>query len=330
MQSEYFVVGPYFELSHTFPTMPTPDTAFPCQFVATRSGTLVGHLHATRENGHCLLRIEAVEPLSAAEQAELYKLFARVCIRLGQHELRLAVLSPSEPQLAELLAADGFAPGPSELWLRPAAPFVLAATAKGDSMDDVYNDPFYIPWNFVPREWDMLERVVAAGTQIDASEGARPARLLDLGCGFGKNAVRLETLGFETYGLDIAASAIERCRQLVRFPARFVASSATQLPWNDQAFDRVLDIGCIHCLPPPCVAPALKELARVLKADGLLFSRIFKPRPQAWLEAQPFKTAQFGYTEAEARALFSPYFTLVDLRADADKMYLQCRPAVDL
>lgn len=330
MQIEYFVVGPRFELAHTFPAMPTPDTAFPCRFAATRSGTLIGDLHATREQRHCLLRIEAVQSLSADEQAELYKLFARVCVRLGQHELPLALPAPADPQLAALLAAEGFASDTPDLWMRPPTPFVLPATAKGDTMDDVYSDPFYIPWNFVPREWDMLERVVAAGTQIQSAQGTRPARLLDLGCGFGKNAVRLETLGFETYGLDIAASAIERCRQLVRFPERFVAGSATALPWDDQTFDRVLDIGCIHCLPRDLVGTALKELARVLKPEGLLFSRIFKPRPVAWLEAQPFKTTRFGYTEDEAGALLSPSFKLVDLQSDADKMYVQCRPAVDL
>ncbi len=326
---EYFVVGTNFELAQNRLTTSDLENPFPCCFVITRDGVFYGYMRAHLVNTHCEMRLQAEKPLSDHEQGELYGLFARICVRLANYKTSL-VVQPSisvSTQLERMLSDDGFEFGSDGLWKRPPRPFVLPSNVKGTTMRDVYNDPLYIPWNFVPREWDVLARVVKAGLNIQFEGNNRPVRILDLGCGFGKNAIRLEALGFETFGLDIAPQAIERCRRLVKHPDRFVVGLATSLPWPDLMFDRVIDIGCIHCLPLESVVEAVKEIARVLAPRGILYSRIFKPRPESWLQAQPFKTTNFGYLEEEVLSFFAPYLEIIEVESGEDMIYVTCQKA---
>ena len=266
-----------------------------------RRGEKSGRLAASL-GPDAVVRVELHDPphpASRGEIAELLRLSARVCADFWSYrfplELRLAAFV--DPAVADELAGDGFTTTDGAIWRRPAALFTRRG-AKAHTMEEVYRDLFSVPWNFVPREWDVLQPM------IDDAEGASLS-ILDLGCGVGKNVEPLETRGFAVYGVDPSHTAVRRCRAIVAHPERFVVGTAARLPWSDGCFDRVLDVGALHCMDAPERRLAVMEISRVLATGGMLYSRFFTPRPATWLELQPMTLDRFGLTTDEVRALLN-------------------------
>ncbi|TXS50791.1 class I SAM-dependent methyltransferase [Streptomyces sp. t39] len=97
-------------------------------------------------------------------------------------------------------------------------------------------------------------------------------RALDLGCGPGRNAIRLAEAGFTVDAVDLSPTAIawagERARQAgadVRFLRADVFEAGLDGP-----YDLVLDSGCFHHLPPHRRISYLSLLDRVLAPGGHL------------------------------------------------------------
>lgn len=318
MKNDYFVVGPRFELSATL-NVGDKERIFPCTFDITRDREQIGHITARLDNNRIWMSLEISTSFETEELAEVYRLFSRICIRLGRHQFKLVIqVTKDQSELKNLLLQDDFIPVAEGLLERSSDPFVLPSGSKGDSMEDVYQDLLYTPWNFVPREWDVLEML---GGQTSSPSGT----LLDLGCGVGKNAILLEDQGYKVFGIDISPTAIQRCQRFVSHPERFVVGSVTQLPYPDETFDVVLDVGCLHCLPKEEMSETVAEIQRVLKENGRLYSRIFKPRPQGWLEDQPFKVNNFGFETSEVFSLLHSLFDIEICRPEANMTYVCCR-----
>ncbi len=88
-------------------------------------------------------------------------------------------------------------------------------------------------------------------------------RILDLGCGKGRFAGHLKSLGAEVYGLDLSEAMLAEAAGLDR-----VRASARRLPFLDGAFDAVVAVEVFEHLP--AIHEVLGEVGRVLKAGGLL------------------------------------------------------------
>jgi len=178
--------------------------------------------------------------------------------------------------------------------LRPAAQSAIF---------EVYRYPRDVPWLYDPLDYEVM---------IPILQARRVRRILDLGCGSGRNAVPLENAGYEVHGIDSAPESIDICRQFVRAPERFRVASAAALPHPGEHFDAVLDVGCLHMLPDRVSrATVLSEVRRVLKPGGFLCGRALTPRSPDWLAAQPFRSEGTGFSPQditeEARAFFEPH-----------------------
>jgi len=103
------------------------------------------------------------------------------------------------------------------------------------------------------------------------AEGANgsPGRVLDVACGTGKQAMRLQQRGWESWGLEASMHMIGMSRLL--YPGakvRFVRGIAERLPFRDGSFDRVLCQGSLDHFVDPYAF--MRESARILKPDGRL------------------------------------------------------------
>ncbi len=103
-----------------------------------------------------------------------------------------------------------------------------------------------------------------------------PGRALDLGCGPGRNALHLASLGFEVDAVDLSPTALawagERAREAgadIRFHRgdAFALAAAGEL---GGPYDLVYDSGCFHHLPPHRRVSYLALLERVLAPGGHL------------------------------------------------------------
>jgi SAM-dependent methyltransferase len=102
-------------------------------------------------------------------------------------------------------------------------------------------------------------------------------RVLDLGCGTGANTWFLCREGFDVFAFDGSFTAVRKAKDLCLasngFPALFQADAGI-IPVIDSCFDTVVDIGAITSNSTAGIKCILKEIYRVLKPGGRLFSTV--------------------------------------------------------
>jgi ubiquinone/menaquinone biosynthesis C-methylase UbiE len=98
-----------------------------------------------------------------------------------------------------------------------------------------------------------------------------PGRALDLGCGTGTNAVFLAKNGWQVTGVDFVERAIRTAKRKASqagVKVKFICGDVTQLDITPGGFDLILDIGCLHSLPPDKKKMYMKNVARLLSQQG--------------------------------------------------------------
>jgi len=106
-------------------------------------------------------------------------------------------------------------------------------------------------------------------------------RVLDAGCGYGRNLVHLLREGCEVYALDEDAGAVEHVRNLsasleTGLPAEnFQIGSIERMPFPDGLADVVICNSVLHfAQSAKHFRSMLAELWRVLRPGGMLFCRL--------------------------------------------------------
>lgn len=125
---------------------------------------------------------------------------------------------------------------------------------------------------------DGLWRATQALFQLageTAELGPGDAEVLDVGCGYGTGAAYLlqKFAPARLTGLNVSAVQLEYCRRLLQRPEfagrlRFEHGSATQLPFADAQFDKLVSVEAAFHFPPR--RAFLREAARTLRPGGLL------------------------------------------------------------
>ncbi len=92
-------------------------------------------------------------------------------------------------------------------------------------------------------------------------------KILDIGCGNGRDSIFLAKKGYEVVGIDITPKAIALAKKngLKTKNLKFIVADAEKLPFKDESFDSVYSIGVLHCTD---LNQSLKEVVRVLKNSG--------------------------------------------------------------
>jgi len=141
--------------------------------------------------------------------------------------------------------------------------------------------------------------------ELVEGQGLPPGRALDLGCGTGTNCIYLARHGWEVVGVDFSVLAICRARRKARqtgVDCRFYRGDVTDLSFLADPFDLVLDIGCLHSLPPEGWERYAAGVARLVRPGGLYLLYAFTPRPD--------HSTTREVAPEEVRSLFAPVFAV--------------------
>lgn len=105
--------------------------------------------------------------------------------------------------------------------------------------------------------------------------------VLDVGCGGGRNLHYFLRNGFNVYGMDADAQAIEAVKQLsaqlapANPTANFTLAKVEDMPYDDAFFDLAICSAVLHFAQDHNHFDAmLREIWRVLKPGGYLFARL--------------------------------------------------------
>jgi bifunctional enzyme CysN/CysC len=116
-----------------------------------------------------------------------------------------------------------------------------------------------------PKNPSSFARLVAAHV-------SSPGRVLEVGCGNGRDASFLASLGFEVVAIDISEEAIEAC--LADFGAdglSFLAADVDHLPAEERLFDIVYSRFTLHAMTSLEEDRFVAESAARLRPGGQLF-----------------------------------------------------------
>ncbi|HXF61165.1 MAG TPA: methyltransferase domain-containing protein [Caldilineaceae bacterium] len=139
---------------------------------------------------------------------------------------------------------------------------------------------------------------------------------LDLGCGPGANVLYMARLGLHATGVEIAgAPLLSALQRLQHEPAEvkrriaFVCADVCALPWTSPAFNYILDVGCLHSLPPAVRARYAAGVISSLAPGGFYQLYAFDRRPE---EGDDALSGPVGMAPGEVAALFAGAMQMVE------------------
>ena len=105
-------------------------------------------------------------------------------------------------------------------------------------------------------------------TRLAAPSPWTGPRILDAGCGPGRDAALLRLAGAEAVGLDLARAMLRQAQQLDD-TGPLCQGNLRRLPFASGSFDAVWCFAALGHLPPAAIPHALAEFRRVLKGGWL-------------------------------------------------------------
>jgi ubiquinone/menaquinone biosynthesis C-methylase UbiE len=165
-------------------------------------------------------------------------------------------------------------------------------------------------WATAWRGEGMIEGHIDVAEQIIERMQIQPSdRVLDLGCGIGW-ATRLmaeRATDGAAVGVDISDEMIERARSHHQNPANvsFLNCPASDLPFKDNYFDKMLSIESLYYYPDPLAA--LRDVFRVLLGGGRAFFMVnlYVENQGSHHWVQKLKVPVHLLSEAQYRTIFT-------------------------
>jgi SAM-dependent methyltransferase len=188
--------------------------------------------------------------------------------------------------------------------------------SSGPAWGDLFKDrpgrcPFLVEW--------PDENLVAWFSEGLVSQG----RVLELGCGQGRNATYLAALGCSVDAVDSSAEAIKWAREradLAGVSVNFQSRSIFAAAFTEGSYDLVYDAGCLHHLAPHRRKDYVELVTRAVKPGGSFGLVCFRPEGgSGYTDQQVYERANLGgglgYSAEQLRALWDrPPFSVRMLR----------------
>lgn len=152
---------------------------------------------------------------------------------------------------------------------------------------------------------------------IDLLPPERPYRLLDVGCGEGKDAVFMARCGYDVTAFDVAQAGVEKARRLADragvFINAFVADVNDFRP--DGEYDAVFSSGVLHYIRPELRAEIFSSYKAHTAPGGVHAMNVFVHKP--FLAPPPEKEDSYDWKSGELFALYHDW----ELRHVEEKIF---------
>jgi len=136
--------------------------------------------------------------------------------------------------------------------------------------------------------------------ELVENRSIKSGKVLDLCCGTGTNASYLATKGFSVVGVDLSSPSLnsEESRKSGTTENAFNPHNL-EIPFNNEEFDFVYDLGCFDYAIFFYQIYAAKEIHRVLKKGGLFLLEVLSEKSTSDWDSM---------TQSKFESYFSDYF----------------------
>lgn len=104
----------------------------------------------------------------------------------------------------------------------------------------------------------------------------KAGKVLDVGCGFGHLGINIAKAGFETTGIDISKTAIDRATELAgqaNVNCRFLQADLLNY-YSPEHYDIITDRGCFTLFGKKNRLIAIERIAELLATNGFLILKL--------------------------------------------------------
>jgi len=127
-------------------------------------------------------------------------------------------------------------------------------------------------------------------------------RVLDLGCGVGRNCTYLAKENFDVIGVDISLTALRIAKRLSKKEKlknlAFLQATMDNLPLSDCMLDAVICVSVIHHAIRRDVTKTINEIHRILKKNGLFLANLASVKDPRYGTGQKVENNTFRILEA--------------------------------
>lgn len=148
--------------------------------------------------------------------------------------------------------------------------------------------------------------------QILKGRFTKEMKILDAGCGEGRNAVYFIQKGYQIFGIDPNEVAVQYCRYLSKslnpdfHSHRFQVGSLEEIPFHTEAFDAVICSAVLHFADSvDNFWQMIAEIDRVLKPGGIFWFRMTTGFGGILEESHPLEKGIFLLPDGSERFLLT-------------------------
>jgi len=165
------------------------------------------------------------------------------------------------------------------------------------------------------------DRIISTIFKEIRDEGLEKLRFMDIGCGGGREIVRIAWTDKDAlcFGLDLSSEMIQRTlglkKKIKLANLALIRGSALNLPFNDSIFNCVLCSFLLMLFGDIELRAAIAEIHRILCKNGILFAIVFSPNDPSclnrnWTDQETASVSKLPigfFTESQIRKLFEDF-----------------------
>ncbi|MCL2031338.1 MAG: helix-turn-helix domain-containing protein [Oscillospiraceae bacterium] len=168
----------------------------------------------------------------------------------------------------------------------------------------------------------------------------RPLKLLDIGCGEGKDAVFFARCGYEVSAFDLSEAGLDKCKRLAEragVPVRAFKANLCDYRLEED-YDILFSSGVLHYIKPELRDEVMAHYKSRVRPDGLAALHVFIQKPfigptpeqeshsYLWRSGQLFTYFHDWYIEQCAEYVFDCNSSGVPHRHAANRLFVRPAP----
>lgn len=150
----------------------------------------------------------------------------------------------------------------------------------------------------------------------------KKGRIIDIGCGNGRNAVYLAKCGFDVDAIDFSRQSIDWARENSKrehVQVHLFHDSIFSFKPPERPYDYLYDSGCFHHIKPHRRDQYLEIISNLLKPGGYFGLSCFNRKGGADItDYDVYRDGSMhggmGYSEKKLRSILDDYFEIIEFR----------------